>query len=157
MACDSNSGATMRTCLSILLNKQTSGILALTVAFLGCRFAACPSTPEPVAFQNIVELKAFAEINGLYLHTGNRSNIVRDNYFVADHPITLDDLDNVQMKRNCGHTPAWRGILWACQIENQTTSLHADEIDGNWRAWGNVVVAGDEPLMNRIEELYRNK
>jgi hypothetical protein len=27
----------------------------------------------------------------------------------------------------------------------------------HWRVWGNVVVAGDEQLMDRIEELYHDR
>jgi hypothetical protein len=154
---DSNLGANMRNCWSVLFGKQAAGVFALTMTFFACRYMASSLAPEPVAFQNILEFKEFAASHGLYAHSGNRSNIDRQNYFIADHPVTLDDLDDVQIKLNCGNTPAWRGILWVGQIEIETTLLYPEAISGKWRIWGNVAVAGDESLMNRIEELYQKK
>jgi hypothetical protein len=61
--------------------------------------------------------------------------------------------------RDCGLTPAWRGILWVCQIESRAErlGLQVEAIGGKWRVWGNVLVAGDEDLMDRIEEFYEDK
>jgi hypothetical protein len=147
----------MKLCLSILLAKPTAGLLALAVAFVGGRFAASSSSPEPVGFQNASELRDFAASRGFVIHSGNSIDKIWDNYYVADHPVTLDDLELVATRRDCGLTPAWRGILWVSQINGDITSLNPEAIGGKWRIWGKVLVAGDVELMDRIEELSRSK
>jgi hypothetical protein len=79
-------------------------------------------------------------------------------FFVAKHPLTGEQLDDIPTKRQCGLTPAWRGIVWVANLGDPAgcRCLSPDSIGGKWRIWGNVVVAGDESMMDTIEELYRN-
>jgi hypothetical protein len=136
----------------IMLMSQVAGVTALAVAALYCRHAE----PERVVFKNPAELKDFAMSKGLVFHCGNISNTVYvGDYFLADHPITIDDLEGICTRRDCGLTPAWRGVLWACQRGH--LGLREDCLGGKWRVWGKVLVAGDEELMDRIEGLYRNR
>jgi hypothetical protein len=64
-------------------------------------------------------------------------------------------LASVPTRRDCGLTPAWRGILWVCQLGD--LGPYPDLIGGKWRVWSKILVAGDEDLMDRIEQVYRNK
>jgi len=147
----------MRSSLSILLSIGAAALLTLTAASV-CRYEALSSTPKSIAFKNAAEFKDFALCNGFFFHRGNMNGVVGGNYFIADHLVTLDDLEEVLTRRDCGLTPAWRGILWVCQIHDTPwfTALDTDHVDGKRRVWGNVLVAGDEDLMDRIEELYAN-
>jgi hypothetical protein len=141
----------MRSRFSILLG-NAAGLLALTVVAFCCRYAA----PEPTVFKNVKEVKDFAVSKGLVFHCGNGNGIVCSNFFLADHPLTIDDLDGVCSRHDCGLTPAWRGVLWVCQLGG-IAELYPECLGGTWRIWGSVLVAGDEKLMDRIEGLYRNK
>ena len=147
----------MRSYLPMLYGKEAVGLLVLTMAFFGCRYLT--STPEPIAFKNVVEFKDFAASKGIYFHAGNTNGVVGCNFYVADHPLTLDDLAPVTTRRDCGLIPGWRGILWVSQMKDWSDrlTLHSESIDGNWRIWGDILVAGDEEFMDRIEDFYRNK
>jgi hypothetical protein len=141
-----------------VFTKASTGVVCLIAAFIGCRHGASAVMPQPIQFKSVSEFKDFADANGLYLHSGTSSgNLVfpANNFYVADHAISLDDLDEVCSRRDCGLTPAWRGILWVCQIETTHGTAFPDQIDGKWRVWGNVMVVGDETLMDRIEAMHQ--
>jgi hypothetical protein len=147
----------MRSRLSIQLAIGAASSLALTVA----AHWFCSAAGRPVAFNDVQEFKTFAVSNGLYFHAGNHNGIVESpaldrNYYLADHAITLDDLIAVGHRRDCGLTSAWRGIIWVCQFRGEF-GLLPDSLGGKWRVWGNVVVAGDEDLMDRIEDFWRSE
>ncbi|PWU17401.1 MAG: hypothetical protein C5B49_08925 [Bdellovibrio sp.] len=121
-------------------------------------FVSVALTPTTVTFRDAREFKDFALSKGFFLHSGNENDIINSNYYLADHPITLDDVNRVPTRIDCGLTPAWCGILWVSQIDYQglRIALHTNHIGGKSRVWGNVLVAGDEDLMDRIEALYAN-
>jgi hypothetical protein len=126
-----------------------AGVVGLVVVFGASRHAA--STASPVRFADIQEFKAFADGLGLYHHTGTRFSSVSNNCYVADHAITFDDLTSVATRRDCGLTPSWAGVLWVNQIPAQPSGDYVfPEPGGKWRLWGNVLVAGDEALMDRM-------
>src|SRR6266480_970724 len=138
----------MRTCLSLVIGKEAVGLLALTVAFFGCRYVASSSAPAPIAFKGVPEFREFAARNGIYSHSGNANGNIKDNFFVADHPLTLADFDDLQTLRNPGLTPAWRGILWVCEMDGSLTTIFPDQFGGKSRVWGNIIVVGDEDVMD---------
>ena len=148
----------MRSSLSILVRTGAAALLVWTPAYFCCCYLSSSSTPKSIAFKNAAEFKDFALCNGFFFHSGNVNGVVGGNYFIADHLVTLNDVEEVLTRRDCGLTPAWRGILWVCQIHDTPwfTALATDHVDGKRRVWGNVLVAGDEDLMDRIEELYAN-
>jgi hypothetical protein len=134
----------------------------LAAIVLGGRYVAATIQPKSTQFQSVREFREFAASQGLHLHGGTAAGRVvfpENNCYVADHSITFDDLDGVSTRRDCGLTPAWRGILWVSLIRDDSTNVDMipEQLGGTWRIWGNLVVAGDEALMNRIEELYRTK
>jgi hypothetical protein len=130
-------------------------------AFLGCRHLAIATAPKPVHFKSVFDFKEFADTGGLHYHSGASTGQLvfpADNFYVADRVISKDDLEGVCTRRDCGLTPAWRGILWVCQIDaTHVGTTHPESLGGKWRIWGNVVAAGDEELMDRIEAMYRIK
>ena len=142
----------------MLMAKLKITALHLMIAtFFGFRWMGLSNNSLPIHFKNSRELSEFATSNGLVIHCGNERGVINDNYYIADHPLTLDELGPVSRRRDCGLTPAWRGILWVCQLHGPLMSLDPEVLGGKWRIWGNVVVAGDENLMDRIESLYRDK
>jgi hypothetical protein len=109
----------------------------------------------PVRFATAWEFKDFATKHGLYCHSGNANAVsVCGNLFIADHPMTLEHTSALT-KRDCGLTPAWRGIAWVQQIDMGHSIFEPDCVLGSKRIWGNVLVAGDEDFINRIEERFR--
>jgi hypothetical protein len=142
-----------------LLSKQAVGLACLIAAILGCRCAGESLLPQRVHFKDARAFREFAAANGLHLHSGTASGDVFawNNLYVADHPIAIHDLEDVCTRRDCGLTPAWRGILWIAQINDPALRMHEypESLGGKWRVWGNIMVAGDEDLMDRIEAMYR--
>jgi hypothetical protein len=57
-------------------------------------------------------------------------------------------------KTDCGLTPAWQGIIWVVTLTHRAGHVVPRFIGGKWRQWGNLIVAGDEHLMDRLERLY---
>jgi hypothetical protein len=142
--------------VAIVFGRQTAGLVGVTVAlFVGLHLVSRSTTRVP-QFDSAVELHDFAVSMGLDFHCGNPGGLYCSNYFLADHPLTLDDLEPLGTRRDCGLTPVWRGILWVSQIRTESMTIHPEQLGGKWRVWGNVVGAGDEDLMDRIEELYRS-
>jgi hypothetical protein len=109
-----------------------------------------------VGFETARELRSFVDASGLQTRNDGAANDRL--FFITDHVVTVKDMEALATRRDCGLTPGWRGILWATQISASISTVYPTQgFGGKWRVWGNVVVAGDEQLMDRIEELYRNK
>ena len=115
-----------------------------------------PSTCR-VHFKGLKEFEQFARHHGLFLHSGGRdSRYCGLSFFVGDHPLTFEELQAIPTRQDCGLTPAWSGIVRVTDCNDDLTGLGTtpDSIGGKWRILGNVLVAGDEKLMDYIEELY---
>jgi hypothetical protein len=136
-----------------IVNHAAAFVLLQAIALLCCH-GVSTSIPRTTEFETAQELRDFAISSGLMFHCGNGSGFVYNNYFLADHPIAFDDLAGVSTRRDCGLSPAWRGVLWVCPLGTLGPDPYL--IGGKWRVWGNVLVAGDELLMDRIEDLYRS-
>ena len=111
-------------------------------------------------FASAEEARDFCVSEGLHCHNGTDGvPFTMGNFFVADHPLTFNDLQAIPCRRDCGMTPAWKGILWVGQIRSphSVIDIGVASIRGKCRVWGNILVAGDEDLMDRIEDLYRRK
>lgn len=118
------------------------------------------STPAAVSFETCQELKDFIESHGLYHHSGTKTFVPPGNSYICDHPVGFEDLAPVMTRRDCGNTPAWRGILWVAQIRDPgwVNALRGDAPSNcKCRIWGKVLVVGDEDLMDRIEILAQKQ
>jgi hypothetical protein len=51
--------------------------------------------------------------------------------------------------------PAWRGMVWVKQISEGHLHLDVDSISGHKHVWGDVLVVGDEEVMDALAKLYR--
>jgi hypothetical protein len=130
-----------------------SGVLTVTV-FAGVQARA---RFEPVEFATATEVAALAKRHGLHCHSGSSSGATWPNLYVADRPLELFDLNALATRRRCGLTPAWRGIVWVGQLRSPGVDLDPESVGGKPRAWGNVVAAGDEELLDQIETMFRNR
>jgi hypothetical protein len=103
------------------------------------------------------ELKSFAAARGLFTHTGGKLNDGEKNLYVAGHSLSWESLQELQtaFKRDCGLTPAWQDVLWVTRLNSQGVRIFPDTVGGKTRIWGKLLVAGDDQLMNRIENTYR--
>jgi hypothetical protein len=112
--------------------------------------------PIAVSFETARELRVFASAQGLQTcNDGANDGTI---FFIADHLLCADDLTAVATRRDCGLTSGWHGIVWAAQARTPLMTIHPeDSFGGHWRVWGNVIVAGDVQLMDRLEELYRQR
>jgi hypothetical protein len=134
----------------------------LSVAFMVCIIAVflawhcLAPPPAAISFETAQELHVFACASGL--HTCNDGRYDSSTFFIADHPITSEDIAALLTRRDSGLTPRWRGIVCAAQIRTPGYFLDPEQgFGGHWRVWGNVIVAGDLQLMDRLEELSRNR
>jgi hypothetical protein len=134
----------------VFVSFMASSILFL----LGWHWLAAP--PAPVSFETAQELRGFAVANGLEARNDGKADSTI--FYIADHPLSPDDIVAVASRRDFGRAPSWRGVVWAAQITSPSTSTYPIQGFGrHWRLWGKMIVAGDEQLMDRIEELYRNR
>jgi hypothetical protein len=117
--------------------------------------AALAGTTCEVQFQSGVELRRFATEVGF--GTRDAGTEQSSNFYITDRTLSDDEWVMVSRKDQCGLTEPWRGVVWACQIRRDTDTLVADCLGGKWRTWGNLVVAGDEELMDRIEQFARER
>src|SRR5262249_13420545 len=115
-----------------------------------------PSRPKPTHFRNLQELKDLALSKGFCFP---ELPAVRDNFFITDHPLSAERLRQIRSisKRDCGLTPVWRGLLWVSLMKDRHTELDSETIGGKKRIWGRLLVAGDEELMDRIEQIVRTE
>jgi hypothetical protein len=128
--------------------------LALVAAFAATHYVTLEAAP--IQFESAGEVCDLANAGGLIV-THENSASSHSVFFVSDRTLTQDDLLAVATRRDCGKTPGWRGIVWVSPIRaGPGATLFPEFIDGNCRIWGNVVVAGDQDLMDRIEALYRS-
>jgi len=146
----------MRPYLLLRLLIGAGGFASLLGGLLICRQVV--STCKSVTFKSSEELKVLIVADGLHWHTGNKNGRVRNNFYVADRAITFDDVADVATQSDCGRTPAWRGIVWVAQLDNEDKSYRLVSAPrGIWRIWGEVIVAGDEKLIARIEAAFHSK
>jgi hypothetical protein len=78
-----------------------------------------------------------------------------NNFYVSDRPLSPGDLEKIGFLKNCGRSLAWHGIVWISQIKSSSSTMYLDQLDGNWRVWGDVVAVGDDRLMKSIEQKHR--
>jgi hypothetical protein len=137
---------------NLLRGKGLCLVALIWATVAGIHFLAVAINPKPIQFRTLREFMEFAKAKQLVLvpPTGVNST------FISDHPPSAEQLREITMlnKNKCGLTPAWRGIVWACQIDSKRLHLNTETISGNRRYWGNLLVAGDEEMMERIERLY---
>jgi hypothetical protein len=145
----------MRVCNLVL-----TGNLAAAAGVVLFTFACAHSNSAlaPVQFANVRDARQFMRQHGLNCHDGTcEVPTVVNSFFVADRPLTFEDTQAVSHRGKCGMTPAWKGIVWFGQIRGADNfGLMVDSVGGHSRVWGNVIVAGDDALMDHIESLYRN-
>jgi hypothetical protein len=133
--------------------RVAQGIAFLGLVAISVAVAHATNRPSSPQFKTSSELCTFAIAHGLVM-TQEKGN--RQVFYVSDHTLTKDDIVAVAIQRDRGLTPQWRGILWASQVRGRILGLYADSVHGNKRMWGNVLVAGDEQLMDRIEAMHRS-
>ena len=126
------------------------------ILVLGLLLLPSLSERRRVHFETPEELKEFAVENELAFHSGGlHVNDNRNNFFIADHPLSFESLPHTRL--DCGRTRAWRGIVWVTTNVGQASFLDANSIGGARRIWGNLLVAGDEKFMDHLEKLYLEK
>jgi hypothetical protein len=135
-----------------------AGLIGLTSVFFVCRQV----NPElaPVQFANAAEARDFFAANGLHCHEGTPGSVSGcGNYYVANHPISEDDTLQLAADGSRGAVPEWQGVLWVAQIRGYSGAhgLMIDSVRGKTRIWGNIVVAGDEKLMDWIEAKFHEE
>jgi hypothetical protein len=115
------------------------------------------AAPQPaVSFETARELRDFGSASGL--RTFNDGSRHGTSFFIADHSIPSSDFEALSWRHDFGLTPCWRGVIWAAQIKTHNSFIDPEQgFAGHWRVWGNVLVGGDEQLLDHIEELHRNR
>jgi hypothetical protein len=138
----------------LLSRKQVAGLIETMGALTVCLHLTSTSKPRPIHYQTLREFKEFAVSKGLCFP---EQPMFKDNFFIADHALSVEAVRELASIRkwDCGLTPAWRGLLWVCAIHSPYWQVESETIGGKKRIWGRLLVAGDEGLMDRIEELVR--
>jgi hypothetical protein len=139
--------------LSSLLSRRIRFAAVIAVAAL-CLLLVSTLIPKPIHFESLREFIAFARAKELFLPPEIG---VANNIFVAERPITAERMRELAAldARTSGHNPTWRGLVWVWQIESKWSRIDVGSFGGKTRIWGNLLVAGDEELMDRIERLRR--
>jgi hypothetical protein len=118
------------------------------------------SQPALTEFEKLEDFRRFALEHGLHFHSGaGNSEKYFDSFYVADRPLNIEDITPLRHSQ-CGQTPAWRGILWVAARDSEHSPhhfLYLESIGGHYHLWGNLVVAGDPELLDRVEQLCRQR
>jgi hypothetical protein len=117
-------------------------LLLLALARQGAR--------EGLRFRNVQELKVWAEGHGLYCRSDWEDGRVTDGVAIATHPLTWE-----QVGRLCRSMPGagdeWDGVLWAMTLPGNRDVEPILPWGGDCRRWGEILVAGDPALLDRLE------
>ncbi len=151
--------------LNALLRRSKRAALVSAIVLLGgiLLFAsiqcARQHSSQQIAFATAEELQSFAEVHGLHCQ---REPDGFGGVFITDFRVSLQEISAKTCKANCGLTPEWKGILWIKQLRSPAQDAPwrfdpDDNLGGKWRIWGNLVVAGDEEFMDRLEAWYRQE
>jgi hypothetical protein len=142
-----------RAIMAVRLNKLFRKEAVIILFVLAAAILLRTTGPHSMNFESLTEFKRFAAENGLLLHPTGVGGF-QDHLYVSDHPVTLDHLLTLT-KTNFDASPGWRGILWVHGYSKRNHVLPTS-IAGPWRVWGRLLVAGDEKLMDCVEELHRS-
>ena len=122
-----------------------SALLVITVVA-----GAYLTAPSPLHFESARELRDLAESSGFLTHNeGVNPDTV---FFVTERPVTKYELRAVASRSECGRSDAWKGIVWVTQLRTAFLDLDPDQMTGNYRVWGNILVAGDDELIDQLEQ-----
>ena len=135
--------------LSILLLALSAGLVSA--------YAVPQLRKNAVDTVSVDDLATLAKNSDLYVHSGVEDGEISGNFYLADHPIDLDDVDAVSTRDQCGLTKEWKGIVWVSQTQFPYGTLSPSSIGGNRRVYGNVLVAGDKALINRVGALLQRQ
>jgi hypothetical protein len=105
--------------------------------------------PPGPRFRDVAELRAWAEARGLYWRSDRPDNKVTFGLVVSTRPVGWEEANSIALFRpGKGRREVPEGTLWAV---NCAPSLRLPPGAGDWRVWGDVVVTGDPPFLDRIE------
>jgi hypothetical protein len=138
--------------MAVRLNRLFRKEVVILVPVLTWALLLRNTEPHPVYFESISEFRAFAAKNHLLLQPSGMAD-AGDNFYVSDHAVTLEHLLSLT-KKDCGLSAAWRGIIWV-HGHSRLSYVAAGSIGGHCRIWGNLLVAGDQALLERVEEIHR--
>ena len=133
--------------LVILVAAAFAGLLGfLTLPHLG--------PPEPPAFASVQELADWARARGLHCRSDLRSGEVGPAVAVSTRPLTWQDANTLRKGTGPGGSelPAWAGVLWAARLSPNLADMPGPPWDRPCRVWGNLLVTGDQDLLDRIEQ-----
>jgi hypothetical protein len=130
---------------------ELAAIVLLIVGAVLSRF----TSPVNLDFDDSASLCDLVSRRGYYLDRERRPEEPQFSFCFSDHPFTDEMPLELSRCDRCGLTPEWNGIVRVYQIQSSIGVLAADTIGGKTRRWGNVLLAGDEKLMDRIEKLIR--
>jgi hypothetical protein len=116
-----------------------------------------PTLQQPVAFETAAEFRAFAQQHGFLIHSGRQKPEVLSNFYITTKQHTWDELGHLS-KARCGLTPRWKGVVWVTThfvSAEREQGLIVDSLGGHHRIWGKVLAAGDEEILDQLEQLYQ--
>ena len=129
----------------------------LLLAFAGAALLAAVARPggnhpqAVVRFDSAEELLRLAGQGGLRCYPGSRVPHLWSGHFVTDRPRERAELESL-CKAGCGQMPEWEGVLWVCGLDAPAgRRFDPGQIAGSSR----VLAAGDERLIDRLEQLHR--
>lgn len=136
--------------------RQAAGLVVLFLLLLACQ--PLTSVVSPVRLHSTLELRQLIETSELFCHSGTLGNVASDNFYIADRPFDYAASLAVADRLKCGLTPMWRGVVWVTDIKSAAgIVVDTAYIGGRYRIWGNVLIAGDENLMDQLEALYHRR
>ena len=124
----------------------------LLIAALG---VCCVVHPTVAEFATSRELSDFLTSRGFSLQHGHAPPGAVVNFIFSDHVLADEDAADLSCCTDCGLTPKWKGVVRVNQIHSSIGSLVTTSIGGNTRIWGNLLLAGDDELIERVLEAVR--
>jgi hypothetical protein len=111
--------------------------------------------PPAAHFDSSAELSDFLVSRGFLIRHGKAPSEPYFSFFFSDHAVGDDEFAQLSFCTDCGLSPKWKGIVRVDQLHSSIGELEPTSISGKIRICGNVLLAGDEELMDRVLQAVR--
>jgi hypothetical protein len=126
--------------------------LAAAVALAGLATYHSPG-PKPPRFAGLAELRSWAEARGYRCRYNDPADRPGANLLLSTGAITFADTQQHAARLRA----AYPGKVWAVRVTYDASGAVAVDAGPGQRVWGDVAVAGDEALLDRLEQGLRNE
>jgi hypothetical protein len=108
---------------------------------------------KPLRFADLAELRSWAEARGYHCRYNNPGDRTEGNLLVSTDAVTFEATQQHAARLKMSYP----GKVWAVKVTYDAGGAVAVDAGPRQRVWGDVAVAGDEALLDGLEQGLRNE